>query len=130
MQLGKGLGATVIAVAGSREKLESCARNGADHTVNHRTDGLTARLAEITDGRGVDLIYDPVGGETAATALKSVARRGRVAVIGSASGTPLPLDSTDMLLRNYAAVGVLATPGSPEAEAAAWGASPTWPNGE
>jgi NADPH2:quinone reductase len=121
VQLGKALGATVIAVAGSQEKLEFCARYGADYTVNYRTDDMTARLAEITDGRGVDLIYDPVGGETAATALKSIARNGRIALIGFASGTPLSLDSLDMLLRNYTAVGVLATPVTPEAEAAVWG---------
>ncbi|WP_219837631.1 NADPH:quinone oxidoreductase family protein [Paenibacillus sp. R14(2021)] len=121
LQLGKALGATVIAVAGSQEKLEFCTSHGADHVVNYRTDDLTARIAEITDGRGVDLIYDPVGGETAATALKSIARNGRIALIGLASGTPVPLDSMDMLLRNYTAVGVLATPGSPEAEATIWG---------
>src|SRR5882757_11118446 len=62
LQLGKALGATVIAVAGSQDKLELCTRYGADHVVNYRTDDLTARIAEITDGRGVDLIYDPVGG--------------------------------------------------------------------
>jgi NADPH2:quinone reductase len=121
LQLGKALGATVIAVAGSEEKLEFCARHGADHGVNHRTDDMTARIAEITDGRGVDLIYDPVGGETAATALRSIAPNGRIAVIGLASGTTVPLDSLDMLMRKYTAVGVLATPGDPEAEAAAWG---------
>ncbi|MYS19373.1 NADPH2:quinone reductase [Streptomyces sp. DvalAA-14] len=121
VQLGKALGATVIAVAGSPLKLEFCARNGADHGVNHRTEDLTARLAEITDGRGVDLIYDPVGGDTAALALKSIAHSGRIALVGLASGAPVALDTMDMLLRNYSAVGVLATPGAPEAETAVWG---------
>jgi NADPH:quinone reductase len=120
IQLGKVLGATVIAVAGSREKLEFCARHGADHGVNYRTDDMPARVAELTGGRGVDLIYDPVGGDTAATALKSMARNGRIAIIGLASGTAVPLDPVDLLLRNYSAVGVLAMPDDPEAEAAAW----------
>jgi len=121
LQLGKALGATVIAVAGSQDKLELCTRYGADHVVNYRTDDLTARIAEITDGRGVDLIYDPVGGDTAATALKSLARGGCIAMIGVASGGPVPLDSMDMLLRNYTAVGVLATPNDdPATEAAVW----------
>jgi NADPH2:quinone reductase len=120
LQLGKALGATVIAVAGSQEKLKFCARHGADHAVNYRTDDMTARIAEITDGRGVDLIYDPVGGDTAATALKSIARNGRIAITGLASGTAVPLDPMDMLLRNYTAVGVLAIPDDPDAEAAAW----------
>ena len=103
-------GADPGTVAGSQEKLEFCARYGADHVVNYRTDDLTARIAEITDGCGVDLIYDPIGGDTAATALKSIARNGRIAMIGLASGSALSLDSMDMLLRNYTAVGVLATP--------------------
>ncbi|NUL06008.1 NADPH:quinone oxidoreductase family protein [Streptomyces lunaelactis] len=121
LQLGKALGTTVIAVAGSQEKLEFCARYGADHVVNYRTDDLTARITEITEGCGVDLIYDPIGGDTAATAVKSIARNGRIAVIGLASGSALSLDSMDMLLRNYTAVGVLASPNDdPETEAAVW----------
>lgn len=121
LQLGKALGATVIAVAGGREKTEFCTGLGADHVLNHRTDDLTARIAEITGGRGVDLIYDPVGGDTAATAVKSLARNGRIAMIGLASGTPVALDPMDMLLRNYSAVGVLAIPDDdPEAEAMVW----------
>jgi len=121
LQLGKALGATVIAVAGSQEKLEFCARYGAHHALNYRADDLTARIAEITDGRGVDLIYDPVGGDTASRALESIARNGRIAVIGLASGTVVPLDPMDMLLRNYTAVGVLATPDDdPLVEAGVW----------
>ncbi|GHD42318.1 quinone oxidoreductase family protein [Streptomyces galbus] len=121
LQLGKALGATVIAVVGSREKADFCTRLGADHVVNHRTDDVTARVAGITGGRGVDVIYDPVGGETAATAVKSLARNGRIAMIGLASGSPVALDPMDMLLRNYSAVGVLAIPDDdPEAEAAVW----------
>jgi hypothetical protein len=60
--------------------------------VNYRTDDLTARITEITDGRGVDLIYDPVGGDTAAMALKSLARNGRIAMMGLSSGAPVPID--------------------------------------
>jgi NADPH2:quinone reductase len=120
LQLGKARGATVIAVAGSREKLDFCRRHGADHVVNHRTEDLPARIAELTGGRGADVVFDPVGGDTALAALKAVARNGRVVLIGLASGKPVPLDSMDMLLRNYSAVGVLATPGSPEAEAVVW----------
>jgi NADPH2:quinone reductase len=121
LQLGKALGAVVIAVAGSQEKLEFCARYGADQVVNYRTDDMRARIAEFTDGRGVDVIYDPVGGDTAAAAVKSIARNGCIAMIGLASGTVVPVDPMDMLLRSYTAVGVLATPNDdPEAEAAVW----------
>lgn len=121
LQLGKALGATVIAVAGSPEKLEFCSRLGADHVLNHRTDDLVSRIAQITNGRGVDVIYDPVGGDTAATAVKSLARNGRIAVVGLASGAPVAFDSMDVMLRNYSVVGVLAVPDEdPEAEAAVW----------
>lgn len=121
LRLGKALGATVIGVAGTREKLEFCTRHGADHVVDHRTEDLPARLADITGGRGVDVIFDPVGGDTAAAALQGIARNGRIALIGLAAGKPVTLDAMDLLLRNYSAVGVLATPESAEAEAAAWG---------
>ncbi|MCD0484081.1 NADPH:quinone oxidoreductase family protein [Streptacidiphilus sp. ASG 303] len=120
LQLGRALGATTIAVAGGPEKLAFCARHGADHVVDHRAGDMTARIDAITRGRGVDLVYDPVGGSTAATALRSIAPRGRIAVVGLASGSPVPLDPMDMLLRNYTAVGVLASPGEPAAEAAVW----------
>lgn len=89
--------------------------------MNYRTDDLTARITEITDGRGVDLIYDPVGGDTAATALKSLARNGRIAMMGLASGAPVPIDPMDMMLRNHPAAGVLATPQDDAAtEASVW----------
>ena len=121
VQLGKALGAQVIAVAGGEAKTEFCLRHGADHALNHRTDELPTRIAELTDGRGVDMVYDAVGGQTAATAVKSLARNGRILLIGLASGSPAPLDAMDLLLRNYTAVGVLATPNEdPEVEAAVW----------
>lgn len=121
LQLGKALGATVIAVAGSQEKLDFCAGQGADYVINHRTEDLTERFAAITDGQGVDLIYDAVGGDTAAIAIKSLARNGRIALVGVASGRPAPIDPMDLLLRNYSAVGVLAVPNDgPKQEAAVW----------
>ncbi|MFD4527529.1 zinc-binding dehydrogenase [Streptomyces sp. NPDC058470] len=89
--------------------------------MHYRTDDLTTRIDEITGGRGVDLIYEPVGGDTAATALKSIARNGRIAMIGIASGAYVPLDSMGILLRNYTAVAVLATPhADPATEIAVW----------
>ena len=120
MQLGKALGARVIAVAGGAAKGEFCLRNGAEQVIDHRSEDIAKRIAELTDGRGVDVIYDPVGGATAGAALGGIARDGRIVLIGLASGSPVALDSMDMLLRNYSAVGVLATPSSPEDEAAAW----------
>ncbi|MEU1623638.1 zinc-binding dehydrogenase [Streptomyces sp. NPDC005722] len=121
LQLGKALGATVIGVAGGREKTDFALRHGADHVVDHRTEDLTARIAGITGGRGVDLIYDPVGGDMGATAVKSLARGGRIAIVGQASGTTTPLDSGDMMMRGHSAVGVLGFPHEdPEQEASVW----------
>ncbi|MFJ9541295.1 zinc-binding alcohol dehydrogenase family protein [Streptomyces sp. NPDC101225] len=120
VQLGKALGATVIAVAGSREKLDFCIRHGADHGVNHRSEDLPTRVGELTGGRGADVIFDPVGGGTALAALQAIARDGRLVLIGLASGEPVALDAMDMLMRNYSAVGVLATPKDTAAEAAVW----------
>ncbi|MEW2294393.1 zinc-binding dehydrogenase [Streptomyces sp. NPDC006743] len=82
---------------------------------------MTARIAELTGGRGVDLVYDPVGGDLAAEAVRGLARRGRVVVMGLASGSTVPLDPLDLLLRDCSAVGVLAGPdGDPVVEAAVW----------
>jgi NADPH2:quinone reductase len=121
IQLGKALGAEVIAVAGSEEKLGFCARFGADHAIDYRNSDLTEEIGKITGGRGVDLIYDPVGGDTAAQAVRSLARNGRIAVVGLASGATVKIDTLDLLVRSYSAVGVFAGGFTPEEDAAAWG---------
>jgi NADPH:quinone reductase len=117
--LGKALGATVIAVAGTDAKLEFCTKIGADHGVNYRTADVGAELKRLTDGKGVDVIFDLVGGETGTQALQGISERGRVAVVGYASGSFLTVDPLDVLLRNYAVVGVYAGGFTPEEEAAA-----------
>jgi len=122
VQLGKALGATVVAVASSPEKLAFCRASGADHAINYKAADLTREIAELTNGHGVDLIYDTVGGDLAATAVTSLARHGRVAIVGLASGATVELNSIDMLLRNYSAVGVLAAGYTPQEDAAAWDA--------
>jgi NADPH:quinone reductase len=122
VQLAKALGATVLAVAGSAEKLALCTRFGADHVINYKTADLTREIAELTDGRGVDLIYDTVGGDLAATSVASLARNGRIAIVGLASGATVELNSLDLLLRNCSAVGVLAAGYTPDEDAAAWDA--------
>jgi NADPH2:quinone reductase len=121
LQLGRARGAEVIAVAGGPEKTSFCLRMGADHAIDYRAENVTDRLAEITGGAGVDVVFDPVGGATAAQVVRAIARNGRVALVGLASGRLLPLDPMDLLLRNYTVSGVLATPlHDPEAEAAVW----------
>ena len=120
MQLGKALGASVLAVAGSAEKLDFVRAAGADHAINYKTADLTREIAELTHGHGADLIYDTVGGDLAATSIASLARNGRIAIVGMASGASVELSFLDMLLRNYSAVGVLAAGYTPEQDAAAW----------
>jgi NADPH:quinone reductase len=120
VQLGKALGATVIAVAGSAQKADFCIRSGADHSINYKTADIADETAELTSGHGVDLIYDTVGGDLATKSLTSLARGGRIAIVGMASGATVELNSLDMLLRNYSAVGVLASGYTPHEDAAAW----------
>jgi NADPH:quinone reductase-like Zn-dependent oxidoreductase len=75
IQLGKALGATVIAIASSKEKLELCAGIGADHLVNWKTRDVGDQFRKITDGRGVDVLFDPVGGAVAAQPSRESADR-------------------------------------------------------
>ncbi len=122
VQLGKAIGAVVIAVVGSAEKAAFAANSGADNVINYKTADLAREIAALTNGHGVDFIYDTVGGEVAASAVSALARNGRIAIVGLASGATVQLSSYDMLVRNYSAVGVLASGYTPQEDAAAWGA--------
>jgi NADPH2:quinone reductase len=106
IELGKILGATVIAAASSREKLDAAASRGATHLINYTTEDLRTRLKEITGDRGVDVVCDPVGGAHAEPALRATGWRGRYLVIGFAAGDipRVPLNLT--LLKGSAIVGV------------------------
>lgn len=86
VEIGKQLGLKVIACASSDEKLELCRRHGADATINYSSEDMRARIKEITDGKGVDVIYDAVGGTYTEAALRSSAWRGRLLVVGFAAG--------------------------------------------
>lgn len=94
VQLGRQLGATVIAAASSAEKLAACETHGAHHLINYRDGDLRAELQHLTEGAGVDVIVDPVGGTMAEPALRSLAWRGRYLVVGFAEGSipKLPLN--------------------------------------
>lgn len=106
VELGKILGATVIAAASSREKLEAAKSRGADHLIDYSTEDLRARLKEITGDKGVDVVCDPVGGAYTEAALRSTGWAGRYLVIGFAAGEipRIPLNLT--LLKGNAIVGV------------------------
>ena len=105
VELGKTMGATVIAAASSAEKLAVCRDRGADLTIDYSKEDLKKRTKELTDGRGVDVIYDCVGGDYAEQALRAIAWNGRFLVIGFTAGIPhLPLNLT--LLKGCQVVGV------------------------
>lgn len=106
VELGKALGAKVIAAASSDEKLELCKSLGADEVINYSTEDLKTRVKELTGGQGVDVVYDPVGGDFSEAALRCMAWEGRFLVIGFANGPipSIPLNLT--LLKGCQIVGV------------------------
>lgn len=106
IQLGKALGATVIATAGSAEKLEVCSRAGADQVINYRDADFVSEVKKLTKGRGADVIYDPVGGDVFDQSTKCIAFSGRLLVIGFASGRIPEIKANRILLKNIAIVGV------------------------
>jgi len=106
VELGKAMGAHVIAAASSDEKLAVCRQHGADECINYTNEDLKERIKLLTHGRGVDVIYDPVGGNYADPALRGMAWEGRYLVVGFAAGEipRIPLNLT--LLKGCSIVGV------------------------
>jgi NADPH2:quinone reductase len=105
VELGKLLGARVIAAAGAPEKLELCRRRGADEVIDYTREDLKSRAKELTNGAGVDVVYDAIGGDYAESALRAIAWRGRFLVIGFTAGIPrMPLNLA--LLKGCSIVGV------------------------
>jgi NADPH2:quinone reductase len=106
IQLGKAMGARVIAAASSESKLAVCRENGADETINYAADDLRTRVKAITAGRGVDVVYDPVGGPYSEPALRDMAWNGRFLVVGFAAGDIPKVPLNLALLKGCAIVGV------------------------
>jgi NADPH:quinone reductase-like Zn-dependent oxidoreductase len=106
VQIGRALGATVIGTAGSEEKLRLIREQGAHHALSYRDASWVDRVKELTNGRGADVIYDPVGGETFDLSTKCIAFEGRLLVIGFAGGTIPSLAMNRVLLKNFSAVGL------------------------
>jgi NADPH2:quinone reductase len=99
VQLAKAMGAKVIAAASSDEKLEFCKQNGADEVINYSQEDLKSRTKELTDGKGVDVVYDPVGGDFSEAALRASGWDARYLVIGFAAG-PIPKIPLNLALLN------------------------------
>jgi NADPH2:quinone reductase len=106
IEIGKALGARVIAAASSDEKLAVCKAHGADDTINYTTQDLREAIKAATDGKGPDVIYDPVGGVYAEPAFRSIGWRGRYLVIGFANGEIPKLPWNLALLKGASLVGV------------------------
>jgi len=106
VELAKAMGAIVIAAASTDEKLAVCKTAGADHTINYSNEDMKARIKEITEGKGVDVIYDPVGGDYTEAALRNMAPGGRHLIVGFAAGD-IPRPALNLcLLKQCSLVGV------------------------
>ena len=106
IELGKIMGARVIACASSDEKLAFARKHGADEAINYASDDLKEALRRVTDGRGADVIYDPVGGSYTEPALRSIAWQGRFLVVGFAAGYIPKLPLNLVLLKGCDVLGV------------------------
>ena len=106
VEIGKAVGATVIACASTAEKLQVCQAHGADHGINYETEDLRLRIKELTQGKGPDVIYDAVGGKFAEPCFRAIAWRGRYLVVGFASGEIPSLPLNLALLKGANIMGV------------------------
>lgn len=105
VQVGKILGATVIATGGSDEKLRVVKQYGADHLINIR-DGFRDRVKELTDGRGADVIYDPIGAEVFDESMRCLNWGARILILGFVGGKPALAKTNHLLIKGASAVGV------------------------
>ncbi|MEO0316739.1 MAG: hypothetical protein RL404_416 [Pseudomonadota bacterium] len=106
IEIGKAIGAKVIAAASTDEKLAICRQHGADECINYSTEDLREGIKRVTGGKGPDVIYDPVGGGYTEPAFRSIAWRGRYLVIGFANGEIPKLPLNLPLLKGASVVGV------------------------
>ena len=105
VEIGKAMGAQVIACAGGEEKLAVAKDHGADHLIDYSREDIRARVKEITGGHGADVVYDPVGGDAFDASLRSIAWGGRVIVIGFASGRIPQIPANIVLVKNIDIIG-------------------------
>jgi len=106
VELGKVMGAHVIAAASTNEKLEVCKQHGADEVINYATEDLKERVKQLTSGKGVDVVFDPVGGDYAEAELRGMAWEGRFLVIGFTTGDIPRIPLNLPLLKGCSIVGV------------------------
>ena len=107
IEVGKLLGARVIAAASSAEKLDAARAHGADETVNYAAEDLRDRVRALTANRGVDVVFDPVGGELFTQSIRCIGWEGRILVIGFASGDIPAAPANMILVKNFSVTGVV-----------------------
>lgn len=106
VEIGKILGATVIATAGSDEKLATAKAHGADHTINYKTEKFRDQVIELTAGRGANKVYDPVGGDVFMESLRCMAPEGRIMPVGFAGGDVPQIPANHLLVKNLSVCGL------------------------
>jgi NADPH2:quinone reductase len=114
VQLGRALGARVVAVAAGEEKCGFCRENGADEVIDRRSQDFVEVVRDLTGGRGADVVFDPVGGETFLRSLDCIAPGGRLIPIGFASGAWADAPTARLVRQNVSVVGVVAVATSQE----------------
>ncbi|MBV9522282.1 MAG: NADPH:quinone oxidoreductase family protein [Alphaproteobacteria bacterium] len=105
VEIGKAMGASVIATAGGPEKLAIAKAHGADHLIDYARENIRDRVRELTQGRGADVVYDPVGGDAFDASLRCIAWEGRIIVIGFAGGRVPQIPANLLLVKNCDAIG-------------------------
>ncbi len=106
VEIGKRLGARVIATAGGVKKLEIAKAHGADELIDYKSENIRERVKALTDGVGADVIYDPVGGDTFAASLRAIAPGGRILIVGFASGDVPQIPANILLVKNVSTIGL------------------------
>ena len=106
VEIGKILGATVIATAGSAEKLAVVRQHGADHAIDYRERDFRAAVLDLTGGRGVDAVYDPVGGDVFMRSLRCMAPEARIMPVGFAGGEAPQIPANLLLVKNLTVCGL------------------------
>lgn len=106
VEIGRALGARVIAMAGGARKVEAAKRHGADHAIDYRSEDFRAAVLDITGGRGADVIFDPVGGDVFDRSLRCVAPLARLLTIGFASGRIPQIPANLILVKNLTVIGL------------------------
>ena len=106
IQLARAAGARVLATAGGKEKVEACRKLGAEVTIDYREENFIEAVKEATEGRGADVVFDPVGGDVFDGSRRCVAFEGRIVVIGFAGGRIPNAPTNHLLVKNYSVVGL------------------------